>query len=110
MPHPCDHPAAALAITRGLPGQLQKAKANGDLATARAIEIALARARRIVAGASAPPRNDRPPLATLSPHAHARYRLVNLQGWLQLRLAACQPWFSVRLVCQPRFVCAADCA
>jgi hypothetical protein len=23
--HPCDHPAVALAITRGLPGQLQKA-------------------------------------------------------------------------------------
>jgi hypothetical protein len=48
MPHPADHPAAALAITRGLPGQLQKAKANGDLATAAAIEHALARARRIV--------------------------------------------------------------
>ena len=61
MPHPCDHPAAALAITRGLPGQLQKAKANGDLATARAIEIALARARRIVAAGSAPPLPPPPP-------------------------------------------------
>jgi hypothetical protein len=47
MPHPADHPAVALAITRGLPGQLQKAKANGDHATAQAIEAALVRARRI---------------------------------------------------------------
>jgi hypothetical protein len=47
MPHPCDHPAVALAITRGLPGQLQKAKASGDTATAAAIEAALIRARRI---------------------------------------------------------------
>jgi hypothetical protein len=31
MPHPADHPAAALAITRGLPGQLQKAKAAPPL-------------------------------------------------------------------------------
>jgi hypothetical protein len=59
MPHPCDHPAVALAITRGLPGQMQKAKANGDHATAQAIEAALVRARRVVADAerrSAPPR------------------------------------------------------
>jgi hypothetical protein len=28
MPHPCDHPAVALAITRGLPSQMQKAKAS----------------------------------------------------------------------------------
>jgi hypothetical protein len=47
MPHPCDHPAVALAITRGLPGQMQKAKANGDHAAAQAIEAALIRARRI---------------------------------------------------------------
>jgi hypothetical protein len=67
MPHPADHPAAALAITRGLPGQLQKAKANGDLATAAAIEHALARARRIVANGSAPPRQDRPPPARQPP-------------------------------------------
>jgi hypothetical protein len=38
MPHPADHPAVALAITRGLPGQMQKAKASGDTATAAAIE------------------------------------------------------------------------
>jgi hypothetical protein len=47
MPHPADHPAAALAITRSLPGQLQKAKQAGDTATAAAIEAALARAHRI---------------------------------------------------------------
>jgi hypothetical protein len=59
MPHPCDHPAVALAITRGLPGQMQKAKQNGDVAATQAIEAALARARRVVADAerrSAPPR------------------------------------------------------
>jgi hypothetical protein len=55
MPHPCDHPAAALAITRGLPSQLQKAKQNDDHATARAIEAALVHARRIVAAESIPP-------------------------------------------------------
>jgi hypothetical protein len=44
VPHPCDHPAVALAITRGLPGQMQKAKQNGDHATALAIEAALVRA------------------------------------------------------------------
>jgi hypothetical protein len=60
MPHPCDHPAAALAITRGLPGQLQKAKQNGDAAAAQAIEAALARARRIIA--QSPARPPRPPL------------------------------------------------
>jgi hypothetical protein len=49
MPHPCDHPAVALAITRGLPGQLQKAKQTGDTAAAQAIEAALAQARRIIA-------------------------------------------------------------
>jgi hypothetical protein len=47
MPHPADHPAVALAITRGLPGQMQKAKQAGDTATAQAIEAGLARARRI---------------------------------------------------------------
>jgi hypothetical protein len=47
MSHPADHPAAALAITRSLPGQLQKAKQAGDVAAATAIEAALARARRI---------------------------------------------------------------
>jgi hypothetical protein len=59
VPHPCDHPAVALAITRGLPGQMQKAKQSGDHATAQAIETALVRARRVVADAerrSAPPR------------------------------------------------------
>jgi hypothetical protein len=60
MPHPCDHPAAAEAICRGLPGQLQKAKQNGDTATAQAIEAALARARRIIA--RPPVRPPRPPL------------------------------------------------
>jgi hypothetical protein len=62
MPHPCDHPAVALAITRGLPGQMQKAKQNGDVATAQAIEAALARARRIVARGAAPMPPPRPPL------------------------------------------------
>jgi hypothetical protein len=80
MPHPCDHPAVALAITRGLPGQMQKAKANGDHATAQAIEAALVRARRIArpleqARANTPepqpippqPRPPQPPHPTPSP-------------------------------------------
>jgi hypothetical protein len=59
MPHPCDHPAAALAITRGLPNQLLKAKQSGDTEAAAAIEAALARARRIIAAPA--PRPPRPP-------------------------------------------------
>jgi hypothetical protein len=47
MPHPADDPRAALAITRGLTSQLQKAKQTGDPATAAAIEAVLIRARRI---------------------------------------------------------------
>jgi hypothetical protein len=58
MPHPCDHPAVALAITRGLPSQLQKAKQSGDHAAVQAIEAALVRARRIVAAGAAPPPPD----------------------------------------------------
>jgi hypothetical protein len=54
MPHPADDPIAALAITRGLPGQLQKAKQNGDAVAAQAINAALARARRILARTTAP--------------------------------------------------------
>jgi hypothetical protein len=62
MPHPADHPAAALAITRGLSNQLQKAKAAGDHATVAALEAALARARQMVARAAAqsPPRPPQP--------------------------------------------------
>ena len=58
MPHPADHPLAALYITRSLPSQLHKAKQNGDAAAVAAIEPVLVRARRIVADAerrSAPP-------------------------------------------------------
>ena len=47
MSHPADHPLAALAIMRGLTGQLQKAKQAGDMATVAAIEAVLARARKI---------------------------------------------------------------
>jgi hypothetical protein len=80
MPHPCDHPAVALAIARGLPGQMQKAKANGDHAAAQVIEAALIRARRIArpleqARATTPepqpippqPRPPQPPHPTPSP-------------------------------------------
>jgi hypothetical protein len=66
MPHPCDHPAVAAAIGRGLPGQMQKARQNGDHAAAAAIEAALARARRIVAAGNAP-RPDRPPAPAVLP-------------------------------------------
>jgi hypothetical protein len=63
MPHPADHPAAALAITRGLSNQLQKAKAAGDDVAAAAIEAMLARARRIVERAAAQSSlPSRPPL------------------------------------------------
>jgi hypothetical protein len=62
MPHPCDHPAAALAITRGVPSQLQKAKQAGDHAAVAAIEVALVRARRIVAAGNSPqPQHARAP-------------------------------------------------
>lgn len=60
MPHPADNPLAALAITRGLPGQLQKAKAAGDLATVAALEAVLMRARKVLR-ATAPP-SPRPQL------------------------------------------------
>jgi hypothetical protein len=63
MPHPCDHPAAALAISRGIPGQLQKAKATGDHATVAALEAVLMRARKILR-AAAP---SRPPLPAWPP-------------------------------------------
>ena len=56
MPHPADDPAAALAITRGLPGQLQKAKAAGDLATVAALEAVLVRARKILRATRRRPR------------------------------------------------------
>jgi hypothetical protein len=71
MPHPCDHPAAAEAICRGLPSQLQKAKQNGDTAAAQAIEAALARARRIVA---------RPPVALHRPPLPAKEE----EGWAEI--------------------------
>jgi hypothetical protein len=75
MPHPADHPAAALAITRGLPGQLQKAKQNGDTAAAQAIEAALARARRIVARPPVAP--PRPPLPAREPDGWAEVVVDN---------------------------------
>ena len=60
MPHPADDPLAALAITRGLPGQLQKAKAAGDLATVAALEAVLVRARSILRTTTAPPPSRQP--------------------------------------------------
>ena len=82
MPHPCDHPAAALAITRGLTGQLQKAKANGDHATAAAIEAALARARRIVAAGGPHPQPVTPPRPMPSPPPLPPP--VEEQGWAKI--------------------------
>jgi hypothetical protein len=53
--YPCSRRISnTTGIIRGLPGQMQKAKQNGDVATAQAIEAALARARRIVARGAAP--------------------------------------------------------
>jgi hypothetical protein len=72
MPHPCDHPLAALAITRGLTGQLQKAKQTGDTAAAQAIEAALARARRVLAAPAV--RLPRPPVAAPAQE----------QGWAEI--------------------------
>jgi hypothetical protein len=104
MPHPCDHPAVALAITRSLPGQLQKAKQAGDTATAAAIEAALARAHRIAlpalraAGAAGarsstpepvPPRPPQPPHPTPTPKPPKPRPPVNQfepadEGWAEI--------------------------
>jgi hypothetical protein len=65
MPHPADDPIAALAITRGLPSQLQKAKAAGDLATVAALEAVLIRARKVLRATAPPP--PRPPLLAPPP-------------------------------------------
>jgi len=59
MPHPADHPIAALAISRSLPGQLQKAKAAGDHATVAALEAVLVRARKILRTPAPPPPRPR---------------------------------------------------
>jgi hypothetical protein len=55
MPHPADDPRAALAITRGLQGQLQKARQAGDEATAAAIQATINRAMSIVRRGTAAP-------------------------------------------------------
>jgi hypothetical protein len=80
MPHPADDPIAALAITRGLPGQLQKAKQNGDAVAAQAINAALARARRILARTTAP-RPSRPPLPTPPEEGWAEIVADNRPRW-----------------------------
>jgi hypothetical protein len=72
MPHPADDPIAALAITRGLPGQLQKAKATGDLATIAALEAVLVRARKVLRATAPPP--PRPPLLAPPPE----------EGWAEI--------------------------
>jgi hypothetical protein len=85
MPHPCDHPAVALAITRGLPGQMQKAKQAGDTATAQAIEAVLIRARRIArpleqARATTAP-SPKPPPPPRPPVQHGR---EDGEGWAEI--------------------------
>ena len=82
MPHPCDHPAAALAITRALPNQLAKAKQTGDTVTAQAIEAALARARRIVAQ---PPASQAPRVPSAPvPIVERRSLPAKEEGWAEI--------------------------
>jgi hypothetical protein len=82
MPHPCDHPAAALAITRALPNQLAKAKQNGDTAAAQAIEAALARARRIIAQ---PPASQAPRVPSAPvPIVERRSLPAKEEGWAEV--------------------------
>lgn len=80
MPHPCDHPAAAMAITRSLNGQMQKAKQAGDLAAAQAIEAAMVRARRIVAQTQPRP-PARPIVQHVAPPPPAQERE---EGWAEI--------------------------
>jgi hypothetical protein len=83
VPHPADHPLAALYITRSLPSQLHKAKQNGDDAAVAAIEPVLARARRIAARNDhqrpAEVRATQPPVQPLRPPLPAP-----AEGWAEI--------------------------